>query len=509
MNQFTKYKLWQPFILSVTVAFGMFIGVKMAPDLYNQEFESTQVTSTEAQHKIQEVLKYLETQYVDSISIAGFTDQMINNGMQELDPHSLYLSREQVEREKSNRSGMFKGIGIDFFLLNDTLILSSVIPGSPADSVGMEPLDKLISINGISLINQTHFDEKSQLIRDGLKDVANLQWLSVDREKKEADLTSTYIELSPIEASFAIGNIGYIRLSRFTKGTYNAFMQSLETLVDSAKIEDLIIDVRDNPGGYMQDAVQIVSQFIPQKGQLLVFTKTKDGRKREYKSDGRNFFPIEDMVVLINENSASASEIVAGVIQDLDRGTIVGLPSFGKGLVQQQFDLTDGSALYITTERYYTPSGRLIQKPYRYKEEIFAEHILEDTTQYYTKRGDSVAASGGIAPDINVASITKISPMVLNLLRKQGMVFVHRWIVEHWQFFIEIETTDAIENLDLVSAYLEEAGNELSNLSPKEIDYIQDFLIYKMMAFISSEEALKWFTLKDEQVIAAINSLST
>lgn len=507
MNQFSKYKLWQPILLAASVVLGMIIGVKMAPDLYKQEFESTS-TSVDAQHKIQEVLKYLESHYVDSISIKAFTDQMIDNGMHELDPHSLYLTKEQAAREETNRAGRFKGIGIDFFHLNDTLILNNVIPGSPADSAGMRPLDKLLTINGISLLEQTEVRDKSLQIRDGLTSHSKIEWLSEDGQKKDANLTSKFIELSPIEAAFAINKIGYIRISRFTKGTYKAFMQSLEKLADSAKINNLIIDVRDNPGGYMQDAVQILSQFIPQKGQLLVYTKTKDGRKREYKSDGRNFFPIEDIAVLINENSASASEIIAGVIQDLDRGTIVGMPSFGKGLVQQQFDLSDGSALYITTERYYTPSGRLIQKPYRYKEEIFADHLLEDSIQYYTRRGDSVTASGGIVPDIVVAGVAEISPTVLNHLRQHGIIFAYNWIKTHRPTFNKLELQDVLRAVDLVQGYIESTDNKLFNLSPVEKKYVQTFLMYKIMAFKSSADALEWYTLQEDQVVTAISSLT-
>ena len=278
--------------------------------------------------------------------------------------------------------------------------------------------------------------------------------------------------------------------------------------IESAGIDDLIVDLRDNPGGYMQDAVQMVSQFIPQKGQLLVYTKSKDGRKREYKSNGRNFFPIQKLVILINGNSASASEIVAGVIQDLDRGVIMGNPSFGKGLVQQQFDLTDGSAVYITTERYYTPSGRLIQKPYRYKDEIFSNHHAPDTTPYFTRKGDSVLASGGIVPDIVVPIRQNVSEALIGFLNQHGIYIAYQWIQENNEVFRSMENIQNLVSKNLVGFYADYAGIDQVQISEDEQKFIKQQLIYAIYKFKDHIEALDWYMKQDEQVKAAIAYLS-
>ena len=302
--------------------------------------------------------------------------------------------------------GRFEGIGIEFHRVLDTAIVLNVISGGPAERSGVEKYDRIISANDSSMIapDMTEADmvkflrgEKSSIV---LLDIARRGVDSLIRIEIERD----FIPIKSIESAYIIrDNIGYIRIRNFTSRTYKEFMEHVERLTESEGMRDLIIDVRQNPGGYLKEAVNILSQLFEEKGLLLVYTEGEHAARTEYKSTGKPFYPLQNLVVLVDEGSASASEILAGALQDHDRAVIVGSETFGKGLVQEQYSLSNGGALRLTIARYFTPSGRLIQRPYDNGESVADNGQSEsDTLQYYTTKGRTVSGSGGITPDIHV-----------------------------------------------------------------------------------------------------------
>lgn len=363
--------------------------------------------------KFADVLGITSRYYVDNIDTQKLTEAAIRGMLEELDPHSTYISQEQLKRVNEDFQGSFEGIGVEFDILNDTLTVVSPISGGPSEKLGILAGDKIVKIDGQSCIKIPREDVPKKL--RGPKGTKVI--VSVVRYGKsdilEFEITRDKIPLYSVDASFMINNeIGYLRMSRFAATTYDEFMQGMNKLKGQG-MKMLLLDLRGNPGGYLEQAFKISSEFIP-KGKKIVFTKSRTKEFEEvYNSSGGSFSELP-LVVLVNEGSASASEILAGAIQDLDRGLIVGETTFGKGLVQRQFDLFDGSAFRVTTARYYTPSGRLIQKPYeggKYKhafrldtlegENILHSNDTKDTTRpiYKTLKGRSVYGGGGITPD--------------------------------------------------------------------------------------------------------------
>ncbi len=340
--------------------------------------------------------------------------------MTELDPHSSYIPEEELESVNASLEGSFDGIGIQFTIIDDTIQVISPLAGGPSEKLGIRAGDKIVEINdttvaGIGITNAKIMErlrgDKGTDVKVGIQRGANPEVIHFD-------ITRDKIPDYSLDVSYMVDDrIGFVKINRFSSTTYEEFMKAIEKL-DEAGMKDLIIDVRQNPGGYLQAATKIVGQLFDDK-RLLVYTEGRTQRRNEYKSTGRNFYDIENVVVLIDEGSASASEILAGAVQDSDRGKIIGRRSFGKGLVQEQYNLNDGSALRLTVARYYTPSGRSIQKPYKGKKGDYDKDIAErfehgemenpdsiavaDTTRYYTEDGRVVYGGGGITPDVFVA----------------------------------------------------------------------------------------------------------
>lgn len=363
--------------------------------------------------KFADVLGITSRYYVDNVDTQKLTEAAIRGMLDELDPHSTYISQEQLKRVNEDFQGSFDGIGVEFDIINDTLTVVSPISGGPSEKLGIFAGDKIVKIDGQPCIKIAREDVPKKLRGPkGTKVVVSIVRYG-NNKIIDFEITRDKIPLYSVDASFMINNeIGYLRMSRFAATTYDEFMQGMNKLKGQG-MKMLLLDLRGNPGGYLEQAFKISSEFIP-KGKKIVFTKSRTKDFEEvYNSTGGSFSELP-LVLLVNEGSASASEILAGAIQDLDRGLIVGETTFGKGLVQRQFDLFDGSAFRVTTARYYTPSGRLIQKPYeggKYKH-LFSLDTLEgenlnhdrdtkDTTrpEYKTLKGRTVFGGGGITPD--------------------------------------------------------------------------------------------------------------
>lgn len=416
--------IWLPLLFAVLLVTGMLIGMRLQSSV-----QSVQVAAAHpdvpgylmGHGKIEELIRYIDAKYVDSVDREDLSQDAIEFLLGKLDPHSTYLSAADVQMEKERLDGSFEGIGVEFLMLEDTIRVITALSGGPSDAVGVLPGDRIVSINdtvvaGVNIETEEIMDllrgPQGSQVRVGIvRGAPNLF--------QEFLITRDVIPMNSLEVAYMLDEeTGYVKINRFSATTSTEFVEALQGFSENNPLKDLVIDLRQNPGGYLREATELLSQLFAERDKLLVYTQGRSSQRTEYKSTGRSLLPIRNVVVLIDEGSASASEIVAGAIQDYDRGILIGRRSFGKGLVQEQYNLRDGSALRLTVARYYTPSGRSIQKPYDDREEYEADvaHRMEsgelyngkteasspDTTQYFTSTGRRVYGGGGITPDVFV-----------------------------------------------------------------------------------------------------------
>jgi carboxyl-terminal processing protease len=444
-----NWNIWQPFLLSSAVVVGMLIGFRLQDIQPTLNIHSRDIISVGPAvgefGQIEELIRYIEAKYVDEVDREELVEEAINNLLAELDPHSSYISRERLQEVNEQLDGSFDGIGIEFMVIEDTIVVITPVAGGPSDMAGILPGDRIVSIND-TILRKEDFSSKEVVKRlKGEKgsEVKVGVLRGEDDQLRHFSIVRDQIPLNSLEAAYMLGpETGYIRLNRFSSTTYAETMEALERLIEKEGMKHLILDLRQNPGGYLQEATKLLSQLFKERNRLLVYTEGDNVRRNDYETTGQNFFAIGKIAVLIDEGSASASEIVAGAIQDWDRGVIVGRRSFGKGLVQEQYNLRDGSALRLTVARYYTPSGRSIQVPYEdlddYQE--VQSHRMDrgelingdtfssgDTTRYYTAGGRVVYGGGGIMPDVFVPADT----MILNARLQKIQQYIPEYILRH------------------------------------------------------------------------------
>jgi carboxyl-terminal processing protease len=400
--------------------------------------------------KLDQAMEMIKYFYVDTVNEKKLTDNALHNLMKDLDPHSAYISPEEMREMNEPLVGKFEGIGIQFQILNDTIMVTQTIPGGPSEKVGLRQGDRIVKVNGI---NEAGIKIKNNDVLKLLRgDKGTKVTVSVFRRgamwKKEANdlreggdnlidftITRDQIPLFSVDATYMVTpKIGYIKISRFADQTVEEFKKALETLKGKG-MEALILDLQENGGGYLNRAVEMGDEFLP-AGKKIVYTRGRNSPAEDYVSTATGGWEKGKLAILIDQGTASASEIVSGAVQDWDRGLIVGRRSFGKGLVQKPFQFPDGSMLRLTVAHYYTPSGRCIQKPYkpgemeeyeldvdnRYKsgELMSADSIhFNDTTKYFTSHHRLVHGGGGIMPDVFVPlDTTEFSTFYSDLLRK-------------------------------------------------------------------------------------------
>ena len=405
--------------------------------------KSPQYRLTNSKHnKIDEVLHLIQTYYFDDVSSQQLHDEAIRGMLQNLDPHSSYMTREEAERANSVMMGGFEGIGIQFNMMNDTLLVIAVTTGGPSEKVGIRAGDRVINVDGetIAGVNSSNVDIIKKLRgKKGTK--VHIEILRQGHEKLVSfDIIRDKIAVHSVNIAYEIApQTGYIHIDNFTKTTKDEFHTALKTLIDKG-VTKLILDLRGNSGGHLDAAIAVCNQLLP-KDKLIVYIYGKSVGKQKHFSNSSGLFKQkkQKLVVLIDEYSASASEIVAGAVQDLDRGTIIGRRSFGKGLVQRQFHLRDSSEVLITIARYYTPSGRCIQRPFEFtKNDNYYTDIIDrylhgemenqdsirfvDSLKYTTEGGRTVYGGGGIMPDIFVPLRISDSLVYSNSLINNGIV---------------------------------------------------------------------------------------
>lgn len=522
-----------PLIIGLSVVLGFYLGKHFD----RNEFIQNNVQNSPVSHlkNLPYIIQLIENYYVDTVNVADFLETGINDMLAELDPHSTYIPARDFNRVNESLEGNFQGIGVEFRMFKDTLLITRVIPGGPSEKAGLRSLDRIVKVEEMDIAGKNiSSDSLMKILRGPANSVVNI---SVYRKSENKVFPVTIrrgvIPIKSINIYEMIDSkTGYIKIDRFSRNTYFEFLDAMSHLEQNG-MQRLILDLRDNGGGYLNAATAIANEFLP-KGKLIVFTKGKARKRENYFSDKDGKYLKIPITVLINENSASASEIVSGCLQDHDRAIIIGRRSFGKGLVQEQFNLPDGSALRLTVARYFTPSGRFIQKPYSgkieeyitetyqryYSGELFHEDSVKtfDTTKYYSDCGRLLVGGGGIYPDIFVPADTSIFPS--HLSRFVNFTLMQNFAIE----YIESNYIRGVNDPDKIIAKFEEdplkwkKWIDYNKNNGLEINYqtvltLKDFYNQRILNFMlrilkNETDVFKYMMNSDNEVKKALEILN-
>ena len=513
-----------PLLMAFCVVLGIMIGT-----FYANHFSGNRLNIINSgSNRINKLLHIIDDQYVDAVNIDSLVDKAIPQILADLDPHSVYISARDVQQVNDDLKGSFSGVGIEFVIREDTIHIQGVIKNGPAEQAGILAGDKIVSVDGKPFVGKEVTNEEAMHRLKGPKDTKVKIGIIRYGHKgvKNFTITRGDIPQKSVSAVYMLDeNTGYIKIKNFGENTYPELLISLAQLSQEG-FSNLVIDLRDNTGGYLQSAVQIANEFLP-KNKLIVYTQGRKSPREDYKSDGRGSYQNIPLVVLINESSASASEIFAGAMQDNDRATIIGRRSFGKGLVQKPIEFPDKSVVRLTVARYYTPSGRCIQKPYstgndktyeddivsRYKHgEFFSQDSIKHTgPAYHTSLGRTVYGGGGITPDIFVPEDTLDVTSYYKEASMSGLIlqfaFVYtddnRLKLNNFTEMMELANYLVKQNtVDKFASFADKHGLQRRNLMIKKSHkllerYINSRIIYNIM----DEEAWTEYINMDDNVI--------
>lgn len=431
-------------LILIAILFGMILGATFQQNSSDGETIGLPSFSLYKKEKLDRILKVVKNNYVDSVNTDSLQELAINDILNSLDPHTVYLPPIDAKNQNESLEGNFDGIGIEYYLLNDTLFITHVKNQGPSYHAGLKKGDKIVAVDGKNLGTKDLLsDNIVNKLRGKSGSKVKVSVLRLGLSKPlQLEITRGRIVVSSIDVAFLIKpEIGFIKISRFGANTNEDFVSELNKL-QKAGMKNLILDLRGNGGGYLNAATALADEFLPD-GKLILYTQGLHEPRTDYKATTDGSFEKGKLIVLIDEGTASASEIVAGAIQDLDRGTIIGRRSFGKGLVQEQFGFEDGSAMNLTIARYYTPSGRSIQKSYSKGKEAYKEEInrrfehggytsidsaLNDSTfvsnkkKYKTSKGRTVYGGGGIMPDVFIALDTAKTTSLYQTINQKSLI---------------------------------------------------------------------------------------
>ena len=462
-----KYLL--PTLTVLGLALGFFIGAALTQKAAAQRIVYQNGRWSIEQSKVDRLLQLMEQAYVDSLNLDSITDEVMDELVKKLDPHSAYIPKKDLEMVNSELAGSFSGIGVQFTIQQDTVRIVAVIAGGPSEGVGVLAGDKLITVDDSLFVGKKINNEKVMRTlrgKKGTKVTIGVQRAGTS-ELLHYTITRGDIPINSVDAKFIIERkgkkIGFVRANKFGETTYKEFITALAEL-RAQGATSYIVDLRENSGGYMDQAIRMANEFL-NRGEMIVYAEGRSYPRYEAKADGSGRFKDVPFVVLIDDFSASASEIFSGAMQDNDRAQIIGRRSFGKGLVQQQMPFDDGSAVRLTVARYYTPSGRCIQKPYEmgdqadYQQELLdrfehgefysADSIhFADTTVYYTKSGRKMYGGGGIMPDIFVGRDTTLNTPWYNRCVNMALTyqFAYQYTDAHRKQLSQFKDWQALEN---------------------------------------------------------------
>lgn len=515
-----------PLLMAICVVIGVVIG-----SFYANHFSGNRLTIINSgSNRLNNLLRIIDDQYVDKVDVDSLVEKAMPQILAELDPHSVYISAKDVQAANDDLKGSFSGVGIEFTIREDTIRVQNVIKNGPAEKAGVIAGDKIVTVDGKPFVGKIVTNEEAQRRLRG--EQGSKVKVGVLRYGKTMpvtfEITRGEIPTKSITASYMLDDeTGYIKVKNFGEKTYPELLIALANLQQKG-FKNLVIDLRDNTGGYLQSAVQMANEFLPAK-KLIVYTQGRKSPRQDYRSDGHGAYQNMPLIVLINEGSASASEIFAGAIQDNDRGTVIGRRSFGKGLVQQQIPFPDGSMIRLTIARYYTPSGRCIQKPYsdgsdpnyatdllaRYEHgEFFSQDsIRHNGPAYHTSNGRTVYGGGGVTPDIFVPEDTSNVTSYYKQAAMSGLILQFAFNYtdnnrQNMKSYKDVpQLTKYLKGQNLVeqfAKYADKQGLQRRNLLIKKSyslleRYIDARIVYNML----DEEALHQFLNKDDNVITA------
>ena len=488
-----KLQVWLPLIFSVVMIVGMFFGYKLG----TQNGSSNGFFSSNNRSSLQEAIDLIKMRYVDSVQVDSLEGKAIQQMMTELDPHSVYFPAVDLKAVNEDLAGNFEGIGVEFNVFSDTVNVVYVMPNGPSDKAGILIGDKILAVNNISLIHKvSETDSIKKYIRGERGSKAILQ---IVREGKQQSITVTRgtIPVPTVDAAYMIDKTtGYIKLNKFTDNSYEEFMQAMENLQKQGLLS-LIFDLRGNGGGFMNEAVDMADEFLD-GDKLIVYTEGVNNKKREYRCKRPGLFEKGKLVLLVDELSASATEVLAGALQDWCRAEIIGRRTFGKGLVQEQYPLSDGSALRLTVARYYTPLGRSIQRSYGKGKKVYMDELWERYNsgemlsadslknhnggkKFMTSCNDTLYGGDGITPNVFVPFDTSHSQQkiirIFNQTNFSGFVYnyylQHKGLLE--QYKTSTEYVNGFNSTDLLNNVVNTANDslKLKKISPIEKDLLE------------------------------------
>lgn len=522
-----------PIIIALSVVIGIIIGTFYARHFTGNRLGIINNTS----NKINALLRVVDDQYVDTVNMNELVEKAMPKILYGLDPHSTYIPAKDLEAVNSELEGSFSGIGIQFTIQDDTIHISSVIAGGPSEKVGLMAGDRIVTVDDSLFVGKKVTNEVAMRTLKGPKGTKVKLGIKRAEEKELISFTVVRDDIpqNTIDAAYMVSDkFGYIQVNRFGQTTHLELLSALARLLNNDKAEGLIIDLRDNTGGYMEAATHMVNEFLPE-GKLIVYTEGRNYPRLNEFATGTGSCQKIPLIVLVDEGSASASEIFAGAIQDNDRGTIVGRRSFGKGLVQQPIEFSDGSAIRLTIARYYTPSGRSIQRPYesgddekydmdiynRYEHgEFFSQDSikLDENLRYYTTLGRPVYGGGGIMPDVFVPQDTLGTSSYLTSVLTKGLTlkFTFQYTDRNRQKLQEFKDTESLlaylQGQGLIEqfvSYADKKGVKRRNIlirkSYKHLERsIYGNIIYNMLG---RETYIEYFNKSDITVLKALEIL--
>jgi carboxyl-terminal processing protease len=517
-------KIYLPLLFFSCVALGIVIG-----GLINYPVTQSSFSKNNYKSKLNSLINFIDNEYVDDVQTDSIVDLTVTNILSNLDPHSVYIPKSEQKQEAENMRGDFVGIGINFYIYKDSVAVVKPIANGPAERVGIKPGDRLLYADNFKLFGKKiHNDTLYKKLRgeEGSKVTLTVYRKSENRKFK-VQLQRGVVPIKSVDTYVMLSkNVGYIKINRFAETTENEFHNALLQLKQKGA-KELVIDVRDNGGGFLEMAVQVADELL-KDDQLIVFTKNKKGNiDKTYSTEGGNF-ETGKVYILINENSASASEILAGAIQDNDRGIVVGRRSFGKGLVQREIGFDDGSAVRLTTSRYYTPSGRSIQKPYikGQKEKYYGEFEsrfesgelyekdkikIADSLKFKTKNGRIVYGGGGIVPDVFVGLEANHGQESVEYILNTGVLghFVFEQLDKERNQFKGLNVQQLIAKVDSNPAYIKEFTSYLANLGlevnlEKNAVLVNRYLSAEFARQLLGESYYYQIVLKEDKMIKTV-----
>jgi len=499
-----RFSFYIALILVMTLFVGLFLGRTIA----RRSFLTAQHNSSHAISKLSNILRLIQTAYVDSVNTDNIVEKSIPGILENLDPHTTYIPAKDLQGVEEEMQGNFSGIGVQFSIQEDTVMIVDVISGGPSAKLGILAGDRIVMVND-SLVAGTGIKNEQvlKLLRGekGTRVKIGIQRKSF-KKLLDFDITRGEIPLYSVDVSYMIDKeTGFIKVSRFAEQTYDEFTAAMEKL-DKSGATKIIIDLRGNPGGYLNAVIRMVNDFL-EKGDAILVTKGKSQPEKTFSANAHNVWANKKLYVMIDEFSASASEIFAGAIQDNDRGILIGRRSFGKGLVQEQIPFSDGSAIRLTVARYYTPSGRSIQKSYnegneKYFDDLFArmQHgefevadsiHFADSLKYHTKKGRTVYGGGGIMPDFFVPADTSGRSEYFEKIYQKGLVYQYAFqYSDQYRNILKksgnaLELAEYLEKQNIMDRFVSYAASKGVPSDPKGLKESGEIIKTQIKAYIA------------------------